>query len=743
GFDQARIETGADLVHLAGLDQKLWVALACPTRGIEFDSRTLDLIDTDKDGRIRAPEILAAVQWACAAVRDPDALVKGSDALPLAALNDQTPEGKRLVASARRILANLGKADAKEIGLADAADTARVFAKTRFNGDGVIAADAVEDAEVKQVLLDIMACVGSDTDRSGQAGISQARVDQFFAECQAYAAWCQKGETETAAVLPLGDGTAAAVAACRAVKAKVEDYFARTRLALFDARAQAALNRQEGDYLALAAQDMTISSAEVSGFPLARVEAGRPLPLREGLNPAWSGAMATLVAKAVTPLLGEKDALTEAEWLGLCATLAPYEAWQGAKAGAVVEKLGLARVRAILDGKAKATLGELIAEDRKYEPEALAIADVEKLLRFARDLAPLLNNFVSFRDFYTRKGKAMFQAGTLYLDGRACDLCVHVSDAGKHAALAGLAKTYLAYCDCTRPGGEKMTVAAAFTGGDSDQLMVGRNGLFYDRKGRDWDATITKIVDNPISIRQAFFSPYKKLLRMIEEQVAKRAAAAEAASDQKLGAVAAAAAQADKTAAAAAAPAGAPKKIDVGTVAAIGVALGSIGTFLAMIFAKFAELGWWIPVALLGIVLVISGPSMLIAWMKLRQRNLGPILDANGWAVNARARLNVPFGGALTAVAELPEGSERCLTDVYAEKRSPWPWIVLLLVILGIAGYVLNQKGKIYEWTGYGRQVVIEAPAEAVPAAPAPAEAAPAAAAPAAPAPAAPAPAAP
>ena len=102
---------------------------------------------------------------------------------------------------------------------------------------------------------------------------------------------------------------------------------------------------------------------------------------------------------------------------------------------------------------------------------------------------------------------------------------------------------YLAYCDCYRKGsGEKMQIVAAFTGGDSDNLMVGRNGIFYDRKGRDWDVTITKIIDNPISVRQAFFAPYKKLVRMIEEQVAKRAAAADAASDAQLAATAQAAA---------------------------------------------------------------------------------------------------------------------------------------------------------------------------------------------------------
>ena len=64
GFDQVKLESGADLANLDQLDQKLWVALACPTHGLEFDSRTLDLVDTDKDGRVRVPEVIAAAKWA-------------------------------------------------------------------------------------------------------------------------------------------------------------------------------------------------------------------------------------------------------------------------------------------------------------------------------------------------------------------------------------------------------------------------------------------------------------------------------------------------------------------------------------------------------------------------------------------------------------------------------------------------------------------------------------------------------
>src|SRR5579863_4780173 len=88
GFDQVRIDSGADVAELATLDQKLWVALACPTRGIEFDERTLDIIDADHDGRIRAPEMLDAVSWTTGLLKDLHELQKGGESLPLAAIDD-------------------------------------------------------------------------------------------------------------------------------------------------------------------------------------------------------------------------------------------------------------------------------------------------------------------------------------------------------------------------------------------------------------------------------------------------------------------------------------------------------------------------------------------------------------------------------------------------------------------------------------------------------------------------------
>ncbi|MFA5182930.1 MAG: hypothetical protein WC405_16550 [Syntrophales bacterium] len=701
GFDQVRLESGADLIALPQLDQKLWIALSCPVEGLEFDRKTLEMIDSDGDGHIRVPEVIAAVKWATSMLKNPDDILKGVAELPLTAIDDGSPEGNQLLASAKHIMANLGKEDAPAISLADTTDTARIFAQTRFNGDGVIPPDSSDNPEIQKIIVDIMDCLGGDTDRSEKQGVSQEKVDQFFADINAYSAWWQESETQGAPIKPLGAATESAAAALSIIQPKVEDYFARCGLAAFDARSLNALNRQETEYIAIADKELTAAMEEVSRFPLAMIAVGKPLPLKDGINPAWTGPMEYFVRAVVKPLLGDRDSLTEAEWEQIRATFAPYYAWQARKQGASIEKIGIDRAREIIAANGKDAIDKLLARDMALAPEFAAIASVDRLVRYHRDLYTLLKNFVSFSDFYTRKNKALFQAGTLYLDGRSCDLCIRVGDMNKHSALASLSRAYLAYCHCTRNAGngvtEEINIAAAFTDGDADYLMVGRNGVFYDCKGQDWDATIARVIEHPISIRQAFWSPYKRIARMINEQIEKMAASRDKAATDK-----ASAGIADGTHKIEVGISTSPAKppFDVakfaGIFAAIGLAIGAIGTALAAVITGFMQLIWWqMPLAIAGIIMIISVPSMIIAWLKLRQRTLGPILDANGWAVNARARINIPFGRSLTKVATLPPGAERSLEDPFADKKSKWPQILLAIAILFLLFYLFNGKALI------------------------------------------------
>jgi hypothetical protein len=592
GFDQVRIDAAADLLNLKELDQKLWVALSCPTKGIEFDARTLELLDSDADGHIRAPELLAAIDWAAARLADTTVLEQKLDGVPLAGIKDES-----ILAAAKGLLPD---------------------------GGAMISVDAASAAEAEYT-------------------------------ARALAAW----EASGSAARPLGDATEAACEALAAVKDKLDDFFVRCRLAAFDERAGDAMNASDDSFKALGGVTLTNSHADIAALPLARVGAGATVPLGagidSGINPAWAERIGSFREAVVVPLLGARPGLSESDWLALQDQLAVYNAWQAAKPAGL-------------------------------PPEAEAVRDLERLARYVRDLLPLANNFVAFRDFYTRQGKATFQIGTLYLDGRSAELCVAVADAGKHAALAGLSRICLVYCDCVR-NGEKLSIAAAFTAGDSDQLMALRNGVFYDRQGRDWDATITRIVDHPISLRQAFWSPYKKLARMVGEQLQKLAASKAAGVEGKLAEAAVATA---RKADAPPKPAPAQQAFDVGKFAgifaAIGLAVGAIGTAVASMLTGLLGLHWWqIPIALAGLMLLISGPAVILAWFKLRSRNLGPVLDANGWAVNARARINIPFGTSLTQMAQLPEGAQRALTDPYAEKEQPWKTYVAFAIIAFVA----------------------------------------------------------
>ena len=334
-----------------------------------------------------------------------------------------------------------------------------------------------------------------------------------------------------------------------------------------------------------------------------------------------------------------------------------------------------------------ANAAALTAAQAQYKP-------LEKLLLLCRDFCTLLRNFVSFQDFYAKRGKALlgrgaedetpwaiFQAGTLVIDQRACNLCLKVSDMAKHNTQAPDSGMYLIYCNCKHhASGQTMQIVAAMTVGDIRNLKVGKNALFYDRQGRDWEAEVVKIIDNPISIGQAFWSPYRKLGEWVTGLITKSATEKEQKSFADMTAkLQTTPAPADK----------APAPFDIakfaGIFAAIGMAIGYIGSFFTSLALGLKGLGWWGWLVIPGLLLVISGPSMILAWMKLRKRNLAPLLNANGWAINADAIVSVLFGNTLTEQAAFPILK---IKKKGLSKASKWT-IAIVATLVGIGAAVL------------------------------------------------------
>jgi hypothetical protein len=687
GMNRVCLERGEDLLYLDTLDQKLWTALSCPVNGLEIDSKTLEMIDTDHDGKIRVPEVLAAVKWITAVVKDPNTLIGKNSAMPLLEINTDTELGKVLFASSKQLLANIGKPDAEVFTVEDISDTFAIFENTKFNGDGIIHADSTDDEELKLLVAQIIECEGAIADRSGKDGIDADKINAFFDQCETLISWKKKAEDENSSILPFGEKTEDAYTAFVELKSKIDDYFLRCQLAEFDAASTETLNSIIARIETITTKDLTDCIDDISGFPIAKIESEKPLSLVSGINPAWKAKVENFRELISTE---DKNAtLNEKEWDELKSKFAVFEAWKAEKTGTEVELLGFERIEAILEENRKAELLALIGEDKKLEEEANNLILVQQMVRYHRDLFTLLNNFVTFSDFYRPDSDAIFQAGSLYFDQRRCDLCIKVSDMAKHGTMAASSGICLVYFDCfSKTRDEKMIIVAAFTDGDVDNLVVGRNAIFYDNAGNDWDATIIKIVDNPISIRQAFWSPYRKVSQLVSKQIEKIASSKEQDIHKTaISGVEKTSTQVQTTAPTANAPQPAPFDIAkfAGIFAAIGMAFGAIGGVLATVAKGFFSLTWWkMPIAVVGVLLCISGPAMVLAWLKLRKRNLAPVLDANGWAINARATINIAFGATLTQLAKLPKNSKQNLIDPYRKKSNPWIPIVIILVIAGI-----------------------------------------------------------
>lgn len=372
-------------------------------------------------------------------------------------------------------------------------------------------------------------------------------------------------------------------------------------------------------------------------------------------------------------------AIKEEDWTELTTKIGAYEA---EKAAIEAEN---AAAQAAVDAENAVALA---AATDQYKP-------LRKLLLLKRDFYTLLANYVTLSDFYSPDKKAIFQAGTLIIDQRACDLCVAVQDAGAMGAQAGLSGMYLLFCDCVnKPTGKSLSIVAAMTAGDVKNLSVGKNAIFYDRNGLDYDAKVTKIIDNPISIRQAFWTPYRKFGNWVKDLINKSAAEKESKGFEDMKANATVAADKAKAeGGAAAVPAFDIAKF-AGIFAAIGMALGMISTAILTLFSNFVALTWWqMILVFVAILLIISGPSMFIAWTKLRARNLAPVLNANGWAINAEAIVNVKFGATLCQTAKFPVMK---LDDPYADNGlATWKkCLIALFIIIAAAVAIWFAMGK-------------------------------------------------
>ncbi len=703
GMDQLCLEQGKDLEQVLDLDPKLWVALSCPTTGLTFDKGTLAFIDADKDGRIRQEEVVAAVDWTLRMLRSPDKLHLGEDFLELDLINTDHGEGQRLLQAAQRVLNNLGKTESSTIKLDDTLATDFILATSGQNGDGVITVDSTDDPEVRVVIQDIMTTIGKEVDRSGAEGVSEEGVSQFFAALESYHNW-NKAITEkeqSGKLLPFGEDTGMGFSAFNAIGEPIETFFAQCRIATVDDRACEKFSLSASQLETLSSSSDQELDQVLSRLPLMSVLPEGRLTFTAVVNPFYRDALLQFKEKVVARIFGDgKEAINEGEWKTIKDTFSGYRKWAENKEGTEVESLGINRIEEILDSDCQKELLRLIEIDQKLADEIQAIAEVEKLIRYYCFLFPFVNNYTSFPHLFDLDGEAIFQAGTLFIDSRELLLCVDVDNPAKHSALAKYSGVFLVYCELTRAGvSAKRTIAAAVTSGTGSRLFIGKNGIFFDREGHKWDATVMLIVKHAISLREAAWAPFKRLGGLVSSQIEKITSSREKSIQTGVSSgMSQFGDQGNKK------PSGTKRTASGGSgagslLAGGGFAIAALSSSFAFISSTLSNIDkvYFLYTAIIFLTFIIL-PSMIMGYVKLRVRDLSQILEAQGWAINGPMRLGLPLARALSQPAVIPLGSRRSQFVRLGDGVRVVRWWLWGTLVLSIALYVYQNWELVVSW---------------------------------------------
>lgn len=331
--------------------------------------------------------------------------------------------------------------------------------------------------------------------------------------------------------------------------------------------------------------------APAADMPLVMEEPDKVLPLDNHLNPAYREAVFAFRDKCVKEILGDVESLDFLSWRRVKAAFAPYRAHQAAK--------------------------PVMNADLKGQLE-----NEERVLRYKLHLLEFLENFVNMKRLYSNSEVAIFQVGILCIDAREMVLSFDIENEAAHSALSGKSNCCVLYLKLFRPATkETKSICSVVTKGPIARLYPGRNGVFHDLDGKEWEAVITKVVENQVSLVEAFWLPWKKVGEGISSAVKKFFG-----DKQSFG---------QKTVDTGAKSAEAGGAAMASSVAAIGIAFGMIGAAAASFTAMFTNMT--IKEFLLSfgaLILVVSLPCVVLTWFKLRRRDIGAILNASGWAIN-------------------------------------------------------------------------------------------------------------
>ena len=635
-----KIESARDLAAILAMDEAHWVATTAPLATINCDPVFLQYMDTDNDGRLRAEEIKDAIRFLMDNLADLSGVTPGNTRLPLKAINTGNDIGQRVRTSAEKIL----QRNASEENQVTLEEIRRIKSEVQNGGldeAGIVLPEAAESPAVRQFIQDILATVGGKPHHGGSQGIDQEALEKFLAQSRQYLAWHQQAApadgSRTSPILPLGEATPEAYALFSELKNKIAQFFLLCNIRQLNPDLLVKAVSSKDGTLGINVLDLSAAEAYLADAPLSMPNNERVLDLTGNVNPYFRRKVQRFADIAIKPLLGQTALkLDRSAWRQLNERFTAYQDWLAAKPDVCVAKVKVADLENYVSQADYAQRVRTLIE-KSYRTAFVLdnICQLERLVLYQAHLLTFANSFVSFPHLYDPGRRALFEMGTLVMDGRHFTLAVKVLDRERHVRSSTASNIFIMYVEVYGHNGEQLyEVAVPITAGNRGTIRVNKWGIFNDVNGEEWHAKIVHVIENPISVSEAMFLPFVR----VAQSFMARLEAFSIRAEEKLGLRTAAKADKQKK--------GGDKKEkkesgpSAGLLAGGGVALAALGSSVAFIAQTVSKLSPKIVLgSILAVILLVLLPAAVSTYYKLSKRDLSAILEGSGWGVNARMKL--------------------------------------------------------------------------------------------------------
>ena len=648
GSSQLVIESPDDFRNAYELDPAHWALTSIPAKNLLCPAHFLDLIPQDASGRIHVKDVRELLRWVISTIADLQDFITAAPSLRLAALNANDPDGIRAKETAELALKRIGASNASAITLEQIDEFKKLVSSALQNGDGIIPPEPVEDKLAADCIKFAMAAAGSQKDISGADGVGAAELDAFEGMLKGFLAWTDEGIERKQELFPYGAATDGLWKASRSVAADIDDYFDSCHALVFTG------GQDAGSLVPKNTFDPNDSSSVEDFFkkaPLAPANSACILHLNERVNPNRADDLAAFFKTFRATVSGDEDSISEAEWTTFKAAIAPYGDWTGRKNTDKLDSLDLARLREVAASTAFADIRAMIEKDTVVSNNVTCCDLVRKVIICQTNLREFLNNFINMEALFSPEKRSFILAGKLVMNGFNFHMCMIVHDVAAHKKIAATSNVCVMYVNVTTgtaPAVKSMNLAVAVTAGTMRRLFIGKSGVFYTPDGLIWDAVITDLIQQPVSLKEAILMPFYRIGDIIQTQAEKHFAA-------KTNAL-----EADVTKGVDAKLAGGdqPKKEGISMPMLImggGVGIAALGSSFAFMAKSLQGVSVWrILAVLLGIFIIICAPFVILSLLKLFRRSLTRFLEANGCALNREMRLTLALGRIFTYVPRIP-----------------------------------------------------------------------------------------